>query len=445
MLKRIYQKKYFKILLAIFYSYLFYYGYQDFLYGAYEYMGFEIGQNRLQDTSFILYTFSVAVVPVCFHSGIRRISSFLCIFIYLILYVPIIFTFFFKSDLNTSYVMYLQSLFLVGMCMLIYMDRIPVVRSFYLPASLDPMKIILVLTWLGTLYIGIKYRGSLKFSSYEDVYIQRAASVALGTDIFTAYFGAFLANVFIPISSAYGLFSKKKLYFISGLSGSLVFYMATADKAILLFPFIILVLYYFLRNKSLNNSFSAITLGFIGIMTVTLITGLSIFSALFWMRTIGNGGLLTSLYYDFFSDHPITYFSHINFVNAISQGYPYGNRSLGQVIAKHFFGADDANMNANFWATDGIASLGNIGILVSSFFLCIIFFLFNKATYGYNKLFLICIFIPYISSLLNQSLFSSLLTGGALLIMLILSFKSMVKNPYINENINNSGGTPSVR
>ena len=444
MLKKIYNRKSFRMLLGLIYSYLFYYGYQDFLYEAYLYAGFNIIPSRLDDSFFFVYTFFIAVLPLSFHSGVKKISSFLCIFVYLILYVPVIFTFFFQREGSVEYIMYLQGFFCIGMSMLILVDRIPVSRKFYLPLSFDMLKIVLVLTWIGTLYIGYTYRGSLRFASYEDVYIQRSATAALGSDVFTAYFGAWLANVLIPICSAYGLFSGKKMYFISGAVSALIFYMATADKAILLFPYIILGLYYLLRNKELKNSFSAITIGISSIMIITLYTGFTIFSALFWMRTIGNGGLLTSLYHEYFEKNPVTYYTHINFVNALTKSYPYGDKSLGQVIGSQYY-SNETNANANFWATDGIASLGDIGIIVSSLMLSFVFYLFNRVSVGYHKLFIVCILIPYISSLLNQSLFSSMFTGGALLIMLILSFKSMVKNPYINENINNSGGTPSVR
>lgn len=428
MFKKVYQKKYFKILLAFIYSYLFYYGYQEFLYQVFEYMGFTIVPHRIDNFLLVAYTYLLAIIPVFLHKGILKISSFLCIFIYLILYVPIIFTFFFQRESNVLYIMYIQLLFFIGMVMLFLVDRIPVSRKFYLPSSFDLFKIILVLTWIGTLYIAYVYRGSLKFASYEDVYIQRSANADLGADIFTAYFGAWLANVFIPISSTYGLFAKKKLYFISGAVASLIFYMATADKVILLFPFIILCLYYLLRNKNLNNTFVAISAGLSLIMLGTLLTGLTVFASLFWMRTIGNGGLLTALYHEYFEHHPITVFTHINFINAITQSYPYGAKSLGQVVGAEYF-SNDTNANANFWSTDGIASLGNLGIIFASLLLSIVFYFLNKSTAGYNKLFVICILIPYVSSLLNQSLFSSLLTGGALLIMFILSFKSLVKNP----------------
>ncbi|MCG7280442.1 hypothetical protein MHJ94_03940 [Chryseobacterium taklimakanense] len=312
-----------------------------------------------------------------------------------------------------------------------------------MPANIDPMKVLLVLTWFGTAYIAFVYRGSLSFVSYEDVYAQRSATEALGKDVFTAYFGAWLANVFIPFSASYGLFAKKKLYYISAVVASIIFYMATADKAILLFPFIILGIYRFLRNKDLKNSFSAIGLGFSGIMMITLATGFSIIAALFWMRTIGNGGLLTRLYQEFFMNHKTTYFSHVNIINALTQSYPYGNRGIGQVVGQQYY-TKEMNANANFWATDGIASFGDSGIIVASIIFFFILLWFNKITSRYNKVFIICVLIPFISSLLNQSLFSSLLTGGGFWIMFILSFKSTLHNKFINENSNNIRGEAPV-
>ncbi|KAA5535390.1 hypothetical protein [Paenimyroides baculatum] len=305
------------------------------------------------------------------------------------------------------------------------------------------MKIILIFTWIGTLYIAFVYRDSLNFVSYEDVYIQRSATEALGRDVFTSYFGAWLANVLIPFSVTYGLFSNKKIYFISGTVASVIIYMSTADKAIFLFPLIIFVIFKFLKNKNLKNSLSSIGIGLNIIMSITLISGFTVFSALFWMRTLGNGGLLTTLYHEFFSTHPNTFFSHINVVNAITQSYPYENKSLGQVVGNTYF-SDLTNANANFWATDGIASLGENGIIFSSIILFLILILFNRITAHYNKIFVICVLIPFLSTLLNQSLFSSLLTGGGFWIIFILSFKNMLTNSFINENNNNTGSKTSI-
>ena len=190
-------------------------------------------------------------------------------------------------------------------------------------------------------------------------------------------------------------------------------------------------------KSSLKNSFSTIGLGLIFLMIITLLSGLSIFSALLWMRTLGNGGMLTNYYHKFFSEHQQTYYSHINVVNTITQGYPYGNYSLGQIIGREYW-SDDLNANANFWATDGFAAIGDAGILVSAFILFCIFLVFNKISVYYNKIFLICILIPFLGTLMNTSLFTSLVTGGGFLIFLFLSLKNTIQNPYINENINDN-------
>lgn len=437
MFKRIYNHKVTKIFIAVLYAVLFAYGYREFLYGAYEYAGFSIINERLDNSNFEFYTFLVAVLPVIFHNGIKQISSFISVFIYYILYIPIVITFFYNMEGEESYVMFLQFLFMISMSFLFLADRVKVSRSFILPANINPFKIILVLTWISTAYIAFIYRDSLKFSSYEDVYLQRAATQELGRNIFTAYLGAWLANVFIPISATYGLFSKKKIYFFSAVLGSLIIYMSTADKQILLFPFLIFGIYKLLMRSSLKNSFSTIGLGLIFLMIITLLSGLSIFSALLWMRTLGNGGMLTNYYHKFFSEHQQTYYSHINIVNTITQGYPYGNYSLGQVIGKEYW-SDDLNANANFWATDGFAAIGDAGILVSAFILFCIFIVFNKISVYYNKIFLICILIPFLGTLMNTSLFTSLVTGGGFLIFLFLSLKNTIQNPYINENINDN-------
>ncbi|SDQ73554.1 hypothetical protein SAMN05421664_2383 [Chryseobacterium soldanellicola] len=439
MFKRIYNKKIAKIIIAIIYSFLFAYGYREFLYGAYLYAGFDIIDTRLTHPELELYTFILAVLPVTLHSGIKQISSFISIFIYYILYVPIIITFFYNKEGSISYVMFLQFLFMLSMSLLFVADRVKISGSFVLPSNIKPFKVILVLTWLCTAYIAFVYRGSLNFASYEDVYIQRSATQQLGQDVFTAYCGAWLANVFIPICATYGLFAKKRIYFFSAILGSTIIYMSTADKQILLFPFIIFGIYKLLIKSSLKNSFSTIGLGLISLMTITLITGLSIFSALFWMRILGNGGLLTNYYHKFFTDHPNTHYSHINVINAITHGYPYGESSIGQVVGKEYW-SDEMNANANFWATDGIAAIGDGGILLSAFILFCIFIIFNKISLYYNKIFLICILIPFLGTLMNTSLFTSLVTGGGFLVFLFLSLENTVKNTYINENSNNHRG-----
>ena len=135
-------------------------------------------------------------------------------------------------------------------------------------------------------------------------------------------------------------------------------------------------------------------------------------------RTVANGGMLTYWYFQFFQDHPYTYYSHINIVNAITHTYPYDD-SLGNVVGGNFW-AVKMNANANLWATDGIAAAGVMGILFVNLILSYVLYILNYATANNNKLFVILLFLPFISMFLNTSIFTSLLSGGVFLSVLFL-------------------------
>jgi hypothetical protein len=84
-------------------------------------------------------------------------------------------------------------------------------------------------------------------------------------------------------------------------------------------------------------------------------------------RTIMTPGAVLGQYADFFTTHPHTYFTHVGLLSKlIPYNYPYNER-LGYVIAdyvlKHQTGGD-IEYNANLFATDGIAALGNVGVVI---------------------------------------------------------------------------------
>jgi hypothetical protein len=83
--------------------------------------------------------------------------------------------------------------------------------------------------------------------------------------------------------------------------------------------------------------------------------------ALYYLRLLGTGGWSMSLYYDFFVTNGYTYYSHIGPIGALTGAYPYGSLGLGQVIGYNYFGSEETNFNANFWASDGFAAIGVVG------------------------------------------------------------------------------------
>lgn len=206
-------------------------------------------------------------------------------------------------------------------------------------------------------------------------------------------------------------------------------YMILASKLVLLLPLIILVFYKIL-NKINIISFFRFSIKYLIVLSILVLVidyffrndnAIVYLASLLFLRTIGNGGLLNFWYYDFFANHPFTYFSHINFINFLGNGYPYGNDGLGKVVGTYYW-ASDMNANANFWATDGIASSGIYGVLIISIVLFVLLIIIDNITNLNENNFSILILLPFIASLTNTSLFSSLLTGGLFINIFIFYF-----------------------
>lgn len=167
------------------------------------------------------------------------------------------------------------------------------------------------------------------------------------------------------------------------------------------------------------NTFSYIFSAFM-ILLVMVSDKLVIIAAVILMRTFGITGLLTYQYNEFFKAHQYTFFSHINIVNFITKAYPYKDE-LGFVVAGSY--DQDSNSNANFMATDGIASLGLPGIIIIGVIIGS-YFLFSKAQLTKSNETLIgLMFVPFCFIILNVGFFTSLLSGGLLFMNIYYLFK----------------------
>jgi hypothetical protein len=151
-------------------------------------------------------------------------------------------------------------------------------------------------------------------------------------------------------------------------------------------------------------------------------------SLLLW-RTIGNAGQLNIAYYEFFNTNPYTFYTHIGPINFFANSYPYGDRELGQIIGQDFFLSEDLNANANFWASDGFASMGLFGVVIISILMLGILVWVNTISKFKNQLFILLLLIPLLGSLTNTSLFSTMWSGGGFFMFLVFSLiKLPVKN-----------------
>ncbi|MDQ0067557.1 hypothetical protein [Chryseobacterium lathyri] len=247
--------------------------------------------------------------------------------------------------------------------------------------------------------------------------------MAKESSMLSGYLVLWISYFIGPLIFIIGLLKKNKAQIIYGFFAVVFIYGISASKITLFIPLVIYLIYY-LYNKYPNTSIvNALGLVFSGLCLFFMAISKSffLFSAVILMRTFGIAGLLTYQYSEFFKIHEKTYLSHINLVNAVTGGYKYKN-SLGVEVSEYFVGDGVTNANANFIATDGIASFGLPGII----FICVLlglYFAFTKSQISStNGLLLGLLFIPFCFIILNVGLFTSLLSGGFIFLNLYFIF-----------------------
>lgn len=127
------------------------------------------------------------------------------------------------------------------------------------------------------------------------------------------------------------------------------------------------------------------------------------------MRTFSIPGIAIVQYYDFFLTHAWTLGSQITGLNWILH-YPY-DYNLPQTLGYYYYGTL-VTANANFWAQDGLASFGVIGLGLSSAIAALVFWILDSVTSGLSMKFLIPALVGIFVSFSNVSLFTTLITGG---------------------------------
>lgn len=261
----------------------------------------------------------------------------------------------------------------------------------------------------------------LGFFNISDIYLQReiASDFTANRTIF-AYAEQWTNRLISPFLLAIGLIYRNRAATIVALLGFFLTFLISGSKYSLFSPLLMVFIY---RYVVARGEFSGLQIGvFFGAalaipffvvqyygQDVTSFSGLVLSQIL--KRAFASGGMTLGNYYDFFATSPYTYYSHIGPVRWIAE-YPYGNYSIGQVVGHFQAGTYSYNMSANFWATDGIAAAGYIGILIIGGVLGSILAVFNQFVKP-KHLVLVCLSsVGCIQMLADTSVFRVLLSGG---------------------------------
>lgn len=383
----------------------------------YGYMGFTYnGANNIE----CLLAYIIATVPVFFFRGIKNVSSFLSAVLYIMAYIPIIIGLELADNIPADVSSTYQMILMMAMSLFFYADRIKLPPLKNIRTGIKP-EYILVLTGILILFLLVAFRNNLHFAGLEELYDVREQNDTVIHAGINGYILLWTQKALLPFLFVIYYFKNDKRSKILSyiiLAMYVPIFMMSAQKATILTPLLMLGMAALLNHLNKFYAYFVLVLSLLSLVVLSAsdsIVGFSIGSILF-MRTICVCPLLLNMYTVFFQNNPYTYFSHISFVNKLTNMYPY-DAELGQIVG------DDAGNNANafFWTTDGVASCGATGLVIISiiFFIYLIFInRLSQKKIPFNQMLLII--VPSLTALLNSPFFTYLFSHGILIIILLL-------------------------
>ena len=412
------------LLMALIYS-LFY----DYIFGSYTmpvwgYMQEDGGSYITMPTDkYILYIL-LCVVPFFFFRSITTIASIFSFFIYILVYVPFVDTLMTSGYPDRITIPYLI-VFFVSMCFFFSTDRLVLYKNAFSSRwKCLPFKYLEWLTVIMTIVVLLFNLHHMRFvnilTESQLMYEKRGDA-----EVSMTYFLGWLRSALVPILMVYYLNNKSYRKYMLCMMAFLFFFMIDMLKSTFVIPFVMTILFILIKRniRIFPKVHIYITCGIMALSLLVLSLRafgqeFNMVAAVLLMRTICIEGFELPAYLNFFEvdQHPFTYFSHINLVNFFTHSNPYPE-SIGMAVT---YG--ESNANATFWLMDGVAGAGVLGCFIIS----VIFVLFKSAFNGIsnkcNLAIAIIIFLQGVNNVVNASLFTSLLTGGLIIIYLVFAF-----------------------
>jgi hypothetical protein len=428
------------VLIVLVYSIVLIWGFIDYLVPFWGYFGISYDDSLNLVYKIIAIIFSI--IP-CFFIPLKieRPTVLVYWFLYLLVYIPMIIGVGLDSKFSDYDRVYINFWTLIAFLVLGIFYRLKLINVQLINISRKNFWFFLYpIIALMFLYIIYLYKDSLTFinlSKSDDVYSFRESGNKIQEKAFmSGYIVMWLSNAFFPFLIAVGFVNKDKLKLILGIIGLVVLYMTMANKQYIFVIFFMYFVYRLFKSKSENKIF-ILVLAFV-LPAIILIYLQSVFksyegieyslASFFLLRTVYNSSFMSIYYNVFFENHPYTYFSHISGFSSLIK-YPFVN-PLGLEVGSYIAGFDDLNANANFLITDGLSSIGVMGMPIIALICSFVFYIYDSVASKINFLFSLLLISNTSVLLMNVSLFTVLISGGLLFYIFMLLFSKNI----INEN-----------
>lgn len=412
---------------ALLYSAAFHYAYVEYIFPSFEYAHYYYIERS---SLLIILTYFLSVMPVAAYRSVSAPASFGVVMILVLCYMPAQLVLLFTLDRPLEDLVIAQVMLALSMTTLFLGSSLGKGGVVQEQSMQEISSVIGFLTLISLALVAFYYRDHMRLVSFEDVYDLRFETNELVNSTIANYLLSWLSYCFLPFYFAKGIVRKNLKDIGIGTIGCLSIYMSTGSKAAILTPLIVYSLHLIIGNGRdfLFRLLIAMTFAIVFLTVFTPDEGPFMWAkSILLVRILGTGGWTISTYYDFFSTNGFTFYTHIGPINALTGAYPYGEYSLGQVIGLEYSGSAEANFNANFWASDGLAALGVLGIPVVTIVMIGVLYGINRTAKGHSSHFVVLWLSGFWLGILNLPLTTALLSGGGGLTMLLLWNASRVR------------------
>lgn len=274
----------------------------------------------------------------------------------------------------------------------------------------------------------IENRAHMSLVGFADVYDLRFASRD-ASSVVSGYLSMWLLGVSVPLYLSLAVQRKQWFLLFVAVLISVVLYMGNGSKSALLMPIQAFIVGWLVAKRRSATQFLGVLMGLVMWCLYALnVEWLNLFKSLLIMRLLSTGGWTMTVYYEYFSLNGWTYYSHVGPIGAVF-GKAY-SLELGQLIGIDYFSSEEANFNANFWATDGVAALGAFGVIVASFLMAIILRVIYRLSRDMSQRATAILLSGLWLSILNGSLFTSMLSGGGFFLLALLLLGHQRRRAY---------------
>jgi hypothetical protein len=409
----------------------FHYAHFAYLYPVWEYYGFSLALPGIAE--YALMTILVASAGAVLPPRIERPSSIVVMALYCTVYVPTVtLTLALIPEASGRYGLLLAAL-AAGFVMIALFPRWFADRRG--PDEAPPgmgFSLCMLAWWAVAMALLVLVFGSIMtFATGDAIYEQRA--IGTETSLPMAYLQTYFANVISPGVLALGLVRRNYFMIGAGLLGALVMYLITAQRLTLLVPVLVIGLDWILiRQRRIWRSTALATLVLSGVVAVAAAlhdrTGFAGEVGLIVVfRSLALPALTFTQYYDLFLGDGFTWWSHVRGISAVvppPQSFAQDPLwpMLGRLVGARVYGTSELNANANFFAGDGAAAAGALGVLCISAVFAIYLALLDLAARGWHRRFVLLVMLPVALTYTNGHFFTVMLSFGGLFWLAVFLF-----------------------